>query len=117
MEEIISIKIANTRTGDYDVKLALPKPFHCNTFGSVIRPNPTGADQVIGFTDEPDSERIDLFWQTWVDAPALDAGAVIGKFPVIISDGNIATLTLPVSGVLLDGSPIHAPDRESTATP
>lgn len=114
MQETISIQIANTITGEYDVKLPLPKPLHCDSGGNVIRPHAVNADQVIGFANRPDSGRLDLLWKTWVDAPSLDAGAVLGMFPVIISDGHIASLNRPVSGVLLNGDPIHAPDPEST---
>lgn len=104
----VSIHLANTVGGEYDVKWPLPKPLHCDRFsGEITRPVPgNDFDHVIGFTADLASFVIDFTWSEWVTEP-LDPKLVVGMFPVVIEDGKFATLPLPIRQVSVDGKPLE----------
>lgn len=106
----ISIHIANTRSGDYDVRLPLPKPLHCDpNTGRITRPIP-GRDikQIVGFAVDPDEFEVDITWREWAGSDPMDPDDIVGLFPVVL-DGGMATLTVPVTQVSVDGRPIGTP--------
>lgn len=107
---IISIHLANTASGDYDVRLPLPKPLHCApTNGRITRPVPgRDIDQVVGFTGDPDEFEVDLTWQEWASSDPLDPDDIHGLFPVVSAGGAFATLNVPVTGVSVDGHRLKA---------
>lgn len=107
----ISLHLANTYSGEYDVRLPLPKPLHCDaTTGRITRPaDGRTFTQVIGFVEDPDDEPEDLLtWHEVVNGGPDDHGVepenLLGTFPVVCeANGEFATLTLPVRGVSIDG--------------
>lgn len=103
----ISIHLANTATGEHDPRLPLPKPYHCEaTTGRITR----GADAeqvIIGFSSDPGFE-VDLTWLKWAGSDPLDPDDVTGLFPVVSEKGQFATLTVPVTGISVDGKRIGA---------
>lgn len=95
--KLISIHTANTPSGDNDVRLPIPYPFHCvPETGEVTRQDfwrgsPTG---IAGFQNEIEAQQIDL---TWEEAVA-DPDRMIGMFPILLdSTDGIATWTTPVT--------------------
>lgn len=109
----VSLHLANTYSGEYDVRWPLPKPLHCDSrTGRITRPaDGRTFTQVVGFVEDPDEETLDLTWDEWAtDSRAhrdrFDPDLVEGLFPVVVDGGRFATLTLPVRGVSLDGKPI-----------
>jgi hypothetical protein len=100
----ISIHLANTVSGDYDVRLPLPKPLHCDAVTGRIVRGENDIRQVVGFTSDPDEFDVDLTWQEWAESDPLTPDDIWGLFPVVIdTPGDIATLTVPVTGVSVDG--------------
>lgn len=95
----ISIHLANTATGEYDVRLPLPKPLHCDpATGRITRRQAEyDIDQVIGFTSDPDEFEVDITWQEWVASDPVCSAVIEGMFPVVTHAGGMATLTLPVT--------------------
>lgn len=103
---IYSIHLSNTPSGEYNPKLPLPKPFHCDAkTGRIVRGYPDVA-QVIGFAADPDEQEVD--W-TWFELAGMDsssdfADTAYGTFLVVCDHaGAFATLTLPVSKMTMNG--------------
>ena len=100
----VTIHLANSASGEYDVRFPLPKPLHCTDKGLIAR---GGGDvvQVIGYASEIDSETADITWDKWAcHNRAFDPDDVYGMFPVVICYDQIpATLTLPVTRVVIYG--------------
>lgn len=111
MNDTISIHLANTADGEYDVRLPLPKPLHCDaTTGRITREVP-GSDvvQVVGFTVDPDEYEVDTLWSEWAGSDPMDPDDIIGLFPVVVvTSGGMATLTFPVRQVSVNGRVIGA---------
>lgn len=101
----VSIHLANTPSGEYDVRLPLPKPLHCTVDKGLIVRGGGDIMQVIGFASEMDDEIVDVTWSEWAGQDrACDPDDVYGTFPVVICDDqNIATLTVPVTRVVIYG--------------
>lgn len=99
----ISIHLANTASGEYDVRLPLPKPLRCDARTGRITRSDTTVDQIIGFAGDPDEFEVDLLWEEWAGSDPLDPDDIVGLFPVVSEGGQFATLTVPVSGVSVDG--------------
>lgn len=107
---VISIHLANTIDGEYDVRLALPKPLHCDPpTGSLVHSyHSSGIVQVVGFTSDPDEFEVDIEWSEWAGSDPMDPSDIVGLFPVVASaDDNMATLTLPVLSVSVDGRQVE----------
>lgn len=102
----ISIHLANTASGDYDVRLPLPKPLHCDEIGFITRKGPEYADlvQVVGFAINPDDYEVDKSWGEWADRDPMTPYDVIGCFPVVVTaDDEMAALTVPVTEIRVNG--------------
>ena len=107
----ISINLANTAAGAYDVRLPVPKPLQCDPHtGRITRPVPgNDIDQIIGFAVDPDEFEVDLGWSEWAGFDPMDPDDIIGLFPVVTErDGGMATLTLPVRQVSVNGRVLGA---------
>ena len=95
MGKIISIQLANTTSGEYDVLLPLPYPFHISEDGSVGRQEFWKGDpsHVIGFQRRPVVGQVDILWES----AAEDPDQIVGLYPVFAcSDGRLFSQTLPV---------------------
>jgi hypothetical protein len=62
----------------------LPYPFHVNESGDVQRQDFWRGDPkaVIGFQDDPNVQKVDLWWDDVVADPQL----AVGKYPVMVQD-------------------------------
>lgn len=99
MSVIVSIHLANTVSGAYDVRRQLPKPMHCDADdGTITRGSPSlEVVQVVGFALDPEDFDVAVDWD---DFYPMKPDEVIGTFPVVATrDGGMATLILPVSHV------------------
>lgn len=93
-----TIHIANTTSGEYDVRKPLPYPFHINDDGSVDRQDfwrGTPA-RLAGFQRESDVQHVDVFAHDWLSGDV----DVEGMFPVFIDNGGgMWSHTFPVTHV------------------
>lgn len=91
-----SIQPANTESGEYDVKLPLPHPFHTDGDGEVIDHIVMDKAHVIGFCKTSDPGTIDLTWPGFL----VDPQSAVGMFMVTVDmGGQFATWTTPISRV------------------
>lgn len=99
----LAIQVANTVTGEYDVRLPLPKPLWLDpASGRVVRRVPEFGHvaQVIGFVEDPARFEVDLTWASWILGPVDGDETVVGMFAVVLlHDGDMATLTTPITRV------------------
>lgn len=100
MGKIISIQPSNTPSGEYDVHMALPYPFHIDVDTSKVlrqdmwKGNPA---TLIGFQQDVDVQRVDLFL---ADAMETNPHRVVGMYPVFSEDnGGLYTYILPINSV------------------
>lgn len=96
----LTIQLANTTTGEYDVKKPKPYPYHIDsqTF-DVGRQDVWNGDpaRLLGFQYTAEDQRVTLFTKEWAQDPQL----ALGMYPVFVkANGGIYSMTLPVESVV-----------------
>ena len=109
----VTLHIANTATGEYDVHRPLPYPFHLDADGNVLRQEFWRGEPVklLGFQYSPDAQEIGLLAEDWLPTAAsyhssnvVGPTAVVGLWPVFLdADGSIWSHVYPVDGVTRAG--------------
>lgn len=92
-----SIQVANTATGEYDVRQPLPYPYHIDPDGTVLRQDFWRGEpaRLAGFQQHADVQHVDLLAHVWL---ADDSEAPQGWFPVFIdADGGMWSHRFPVA--------------------
>ena len=95
----ITIQPANTPSGEYNVNLPLPYPYHVDAAtGDVGRQEFWKGEPaaVLGFQNDPDVQIIDLLWADAAKHPE----DIVGKYVVTANaDGGIYNETRPITSV------------------
>lgn len=102
LERQVSIQVANTEDGSYDVHLPLPYPYHIDDDGNVGRQDFWRGEpkSLIGFQAERDRHEVDLFFHDFWDDPE----KAVGMFPVFVDAGGTFWNHLwPVTSVSVRG--------------
>ena len=93
-----SIHLANTKSGEYDVRLPLLKPFHINKDGVVVRHEMEEGSRVVGFMDSPEPGPLTLHWAAF----EADPSSAIGKYLVIAGIyGSLSSYQFPITRVTI----------------
>lgn len=93
-----SIHLANTESGEYDVHLPLPKPFHTNEDGVVTRHETEQGSRVVGFMDTPEPGMLGLTWAAFEAKPS----SAVGKYLVIVGiHGSLSSYRFPITRVTI----------------
>lgn len=108
---VVSLHIANTVTGEYDVRQPLPYPFHLDADGNVTRQDFWRGEplKLLGFQSDPDVHEVDLLVEDWLPTAAAGYAAAsgacspvdaVGMWPVFRdADGTIWSHRFPVDQV------------------
>lgn len=103
LERQITIHLANTETGDYDVHKPMPYPYHIgDANGAVGRQDFWNGEpeRLIGFQATRKRQVVDLFAAKFWDEPA----QAIGMYPVFQDrDGGVWNMSYPVTEVVVHG--------------
>lgn len=93
-----SIHRANTPSGEYDVALPVPHPFHTTDSGLIVRHISMEGGRIIGFMKKPEPSTLDLPWSAFTDDP----DSAVGMHIVTVEpDGNLSSWGLPVRKVFV----------------
>lgn len=102
IERQVSVQVANTPTGDYDVDQPLPYPYHVAAEGRVGRQDFWRGEPVklLGFQNSREHQNVDvLFDEFWTNPDV-----AVGKWPVFLdADGGIWNHACPVTDVTVHG--------------
>jgi hypothetical protein len=86
LERQISVQVANTTTGEYDVRQPLPYPYHVGPEGVIGRQDFWKGEpaRLIGFQSSADVQRCDVYFTEFWENPEV----AVGKFPIFSDAGG-----------------------------
>lgn len=106
---VVSLHIANTVTGEYDVRKPLPYPFHLDAEGNVLSQDFWRGEPIklLGFQESPDVHEVNLLVEDWLPtatspttSQVVGPVAAVGMWPVFLdADGTIWAHRFPVDNV------------------